>query len=322
MQNSSLEFDPATLTPTYHLSIGVPGGSNALATASRLGLPQEIIAEARGMLAEGSQELERMLSGLMAERQRTESLGRELAAERERLQQQKTDLEKMRQRLQASERKIIQETRDRIVSESAELQKHIRQAAAELRREKSEEKVRQAKEALATVREQLDSEAWQPQAGDTAGAEEESSISIGDTVWLKEAGLTATVISISEATQQAEVQAGGTRIRLGMDSLEKVTSSQARATSDIPSGRKPSYPAVSPELDLRGKRADEVEPLLDSYLNDVSQTSLEEALIIHGIGTGTVRQIVRDFIDKHPLVKSFRPGRQEEGGDGVTIVRL
>ncbi|MFC1963954.1 Smr/MutS family protein, partial [Chloroflexota bacterium] len=76
------------------------------------------------------------------------------------------------------------------------------------------------------------------------------------------------------------------------------------------------------ELDLRGKRADEVEPLLDSYLNDAVQANLSEARIIHGIGTGTVRQIVRDFLSNHPLVLSFRSGRQDEGGDGVTMVQF
>jgi DNA mismatch repair protein MutS2 len=76
------------------------------------------------------------------------------------------------------------------------------------------------------------------------------------------------------------------------------------------------------ELDLRGKRADEVEPALDAYLNDAAQSNIMEARIIHGIATGTVRSIVREFLKSHPLVKSFRPGERDEGGDGVTVVRL
>ena len=73
---------------------------------------------------------------------------------------------------------------------------------------------------------------------------------------------------------------------------------------------------------MRGKRADEIEWALDSYLNDVSLANLSEVRIVHGTGTGTVRKIVRDFLDSHPLVKSFRPGEQGEGYDGATIVRL
>ena len=76
------------------------------------------------------------------------------------------------------------------------------------------------------------------------------------------------------------------------------------------------------ELNLRGKRADEVAPELERYLNDASLASLSQVRIIHGFGTGTVRQIVRDMLASHPLVKSFRPGERGEGGDGVTVVKL
>jgi len=79
---------------------------------------------------------------------------------------------------------------------------------------------------------------------------------------------------------------------------------------------------VALELDLRGKRADEIEPALDSYLNDASLANLREVRIIHGFGTGVVRQIVRDFLASHPLVKSFRSGGKGEGGDGATVVEL
>jgi DNA mismatch repair protein MutS2 len=96
-----------------------------------------------------------------------------------------------------------------------------------------------------------------------------------------------------------------------------------------PSGKTAPVPIKMPpvrraplELDLRGKRADEVEPILDAYLNDAAQSNLMEARIIHGQATGTVRSIVREFVKSHPLVKSFRPGERHEGGDGVTVVRF
>jgi len=76
------------------------------------------------------------------------------------------------------------------------------------------------------------------------------------------------------------------------------------------------------ELDLRGKRADEVEYILETYLNDASMANLPQVRIIHGVATGTVRQIVRAFLTKHPLVQSFSSGKKEEGGEGVTMVKL
>jgi DNA mismatch repair protein MutS2 len=108
-------------------------------------------------------------------------------------------------------------------------------------------------------------------------------------------------------------------MRLGLDSVVKSTAPQEAASS---AGIQPAAKRVPLELDLRGKRADEVEVALDLYLNDAAQSNMTEARIIHGIGTGTVRSIVRDFLTKHPLVKSFRAGERDEGGDGATIVRL
>jgi DNA mismatch repair protein MutS2 len=204
------------------------------------------------------------------------------------------------------------------VREAAELHKEIRQAAAELRKEKTSVKLEQAKQSLVRVREQLDTEVWQPRVGETP-EEDTGVIKIGDTVLIKEAGLTATVLAISEESQEVEVQAGKTKIRLGLNSVVKTTLSTVKAAAPV---KIPPSRRVPMELDLRGKRADEVEPALDSYLNDAAQSNLIQARIIHGIATGTVRSIVREFLKTHPLAKSFRPGERDEGGDGVTVVRL
>ena len=109
-------------------------------------------------------------------------------------------------------------------------------------------------------------------------------------------------------------------MRIGIDGITKVNSLPESIES--PDGNRPVIPRVPLQLDLRGKRADEVEPNLDSYLNDAVQSNLTKVRIIHGIGTGAVRAIVRDFLSTHPLVKSFRPGERDEGGDGATIVNL
>ena len=172
------------------------------------------------------------------------------------------------------------------------------------------------------MQEQLKSEVWQTKAGAVEAAEEKS-ISAGDTVWLREADLQATVLSVSEETRQVEVQAGRTKLTLSLYSVERVAPSPTATTpAPAPVRRELSGRRVSMELDLRGKRADEIEWALDSYLNDASLANLSGVRIIHGIGTGTVRKIVRDFLASHPLVKSFRPGKQGEGGDGATVVTL
>ena len=319
LNNASLDFDPRTLTPTYQLTIGTPGGSNALATAARLGIPDEIINDARSLLSGHSREMESLLANLAEEKQKIASLELELLTERDKVTSRSAELKKELQKLKTEGSQTLQAERDAIVAESAELHKEIRQAAADLRKEKTAARLEQARRSLAKVREHLDTPTWEPSAGETT-EESAGEIKIGDTVLVKEAGLTATVTLISEESQEVEVQAGRTKMRLGLSSVAKTAppaTGKAAPPVKIPPSRH-----VPMEFDLRGRHADEVEPLLDAYLNDAVQSNISQARIIHGIATGTVRSIVREFLKTHPLAKSYRPGKSDEGGDGVTVVRL
>ena len=319
LQNASLEFDPVTLSPTYHLTVGIPGGSNAMATAARLGIPVEIIDDARSMLSESSQELEATLSSLMEEKQKSASLNRELEAERNSLARLHSELEKEKQKLADEERLAIREVQDRIVREAAVLHREIRQAAAELRREKSAAALEQARQTLSSTRDRISGGTWSSMTKPVTDTSADN-INVGDTVRLKDVGLTATVLSISEESQEVEVQRGRTKLRIGLDSVTK--SLPIPEMTSPPVKNQANFKVASLELDLRGKRADEVEIALDGYLSDAVYANIPEARIIHGIGTGTVRSIVREFLASHPLVKSFRSGEQGEGGDGVTVVTL
>jgi DNA mismatch repair protein MutS2 len=325
MENAALDVDPVTMAPTYHLTVGIPGGSNALATASRLGLPEDIVTCARQMLSESSQEIETLLSHLVIEQKSVESLRQSLEKELREVEQNGADLKNRLRQLEEDRRRIIKQTRDEMSREAAELQMKVREAAAELRKEKSRERIEQARRALAEAQERLDTEAWQAgpviETGETEA--EASPITAGDTVWLRDASVPATVLSVSDERRLVEVQAGKVKMTLRLDSVEK----RIPATGHVKTGgtlirREMRKPRVSLELDLRGKRAEEIEPLLDGYLNEASLSGLSRVRIIHGIGTGTVRQIVRESLASHPLVMSFQPGEQGEGGDGVTIVSM
>jgi DNA mismatch repair protein MutS2 len=325
MQNASFDFDPATLKPTFHLTVGVPGGSNALVTASRLGLPSEIVGAAREMLPKGTQELEALLADLAGEKRRLEALRHDLETEKADAERRSTELANVLQQSRAEERRIIEEARDSVLIEAAKLHKEIRQAESELRKEKAREGIERARKALSAVREQTKSQAWQPRANKAPGGyvANENAITAGDSVLLKETGLQATVLSVSEKTQQVEVQAGQTRLKLNLDSLEKVSPSCAGARPVSATVTKvPRRQAVSLELDLRGKRTDDVELLLDSYLNNAFLANLSKVRIVHGVGTGTVRKTARDCLASHPLVESFRPAERREGGEGATNVFL
>ena len=326
LRNASLDFDPVTLAPTYHLTMGIPGGSNALAIASQLGLPPEIISKARDMLSQDTQGIETLLRDMMGEKQRMESL-------RSALEKETNEAEKLRGRLEHElkeskqrEQGMLREAKERLAEQADDLQRQIRDTASELKKTKSQESIEEAKKALASVREQLKSEKWKVEpvrSDETEETVEAGKIAVGDRVWLRDMELWGNVLSLPDSEGQFEVQVGQTRLRLNMDNVEKVMPPSGKELPLAQAVKKDLSPKPrSYELDLRGKRAEEVGPELDGYLNDVSVANFSQVRIIHGFGIGVVRQIVRDILASHPLVKSFRPGGKGEGGDGVTVVEL
>jgi len=153
--------------------------------------------------------------------------------------------------------------------------------------------------------------------------EHEGIIVIGDRVRLRSSNVEATVLSLSQRKEKVEIQVGQARVWVSMNSVVKVGYSPEKVpSSGVSLKRKKLMQSPSLELDLRGKRAEEIEGSIDVYLNDAFLANLREVRIIHGFGMGVVRQITRDFLASHPLVKSFRPGDKDEGSDGVTVVTL
>ena len=326
LRNASLDFDPVTLMPTYHMTIGIPGGSNALATASRLGLPVEIVTGAREMLSKGALDLESLLADLMKEKKEAETIRLDLENTRVEIEEQKKEWGDKLRSLKLSEQEIVQEARDKVVLASAELEKEIRQSASALRKERSMQGIQNARKTIKVVAEKLNEATWQMPKIDATeeGQGDINSVAEGDMVQIRGINAEAKVISISDRSNQLQVQIGQTRLWLGRDGLEKVMPQQDDKSnkSGIPVRKEFINRSVPLELNLRGKRAEEVEWVLEGYLSDASMASLKHVRIIHGHGTGTVRSITRDFLSSSPLVKSFRPGEQSEGGDGVTVVSL
>ena len=143
---------------------------------------------------------------------------------------------------------------------------------------------------------------------------------MGDRVWLREYDVKGTVTALNPESGQVEVLAGALRFRVGRDDVSRVSGAQPEASQAVKLYTSPR--SVPMELDLRGKRAEEIEPLLDSYLSDAAVARLPWVRIIHGFGTGAVRSIVREMAGRHPLVKSFKSAEQNEGGDGATVINL
>ena len=323
IKNASLDFDPVTLVPTYHLIIGIPGRSNAVSIAAQLGLAPEIIETAKKMLSTGSQDMENLLADLMQEKQELEKLKEAAKKEQDSIEKLKSYLEQESQRLKEQEQKILLEVKDQLLSDAAGLHKLIRQSEAELRKAKKRGQIERAKKVLEDVHAQMDRPVWKTKAIGSGEALGDSSIAAGDRVRLLNKNLEGNVLSLSEDGKQLEVQVGNFKLHLDKEEVEKTAVPVVHAAPEFHMVKKrQNLKLHSLELDLRGKRADEVPGLLDRYLNDAFLSRLDQVRIIHGYATGTVRQVVRELLASHPLVKSFHPGDKEAGGDGVTIVEL
>jgi len=281
----------------------------------------EIIATAKEFMPEGHLEMESLLSSLGDEKRRVEELRTSLESDKSQIDGLREELTRELQRLKVEERTNLRQIKDDLLSEAASLEKEIRETIKMIQKAKTKTSIERAKKVLTGVYRELENRDWQTQQ--SRPPEETSAIEVGDRVRLIETGLEGIVLSVLKNRKQLEVQAGDIKVKMKSAGVEKVSSLPATAGVPSPVIKTSSVKKRSSlELDLRGKRADEVEPKLDIYLNDAFVSGLSQVRIIHGVGSGTVRQIVQDFIRGHPLVKSFGEAGSKEGGSGVTIVQL
>jgi DNA mismatch repair protein MutS2 len=336
--NASVEFDIETLSPTYRLSIGLPGRSNALAIANRLGLDERIVERAREFLGSAGVRMENLLEGLQSERKALEDERFHLNMERVEAEYQRKQLEQDRYQLEEQQAQILNEARSQAQRELEDVQRMLakikvdvshsgitRAQLGEARQQVNEyaEKVRP----VAAPRRPLKKAASENEGASLAGAQE-GPLQIGDTVRVLSFGQNAELLGLSADRSEAEVQMGAMRFRVSVDNIERLSkrqaSTQERAQSQ-PAVVLPRYedlPEVAAQLDIRGTRVEQALEELDSYLNDAVLTGMSTVSIVHGKGTGALRSAVREHLTHHPLVKSFTSPPPQEGGDGVTIVKL
>lgn len=318
LQNAAFDFDPQTLTPNYHLILGTPGGSNAIATAEHFGLPGEVISLARQSLDPDAKRMESLLVDLETEKQRLNKLNAELEHERQQYASQNREMAEELATFKKEKRQIIIQARDSVVAEIAQLEKEIKQASRDLRKEHSQATVAAGKTALHRIREHINSEKWKPE--DAVPDRVEDKISVGDSVWLKAYGTAGKILEVNYDSGQVEVIAGAVRFRMRLDEVTRMVDADKAVKKETVHVYTEERAPL--EIDLRGRRAEEIEVLLDRYLNDAALSNLKQVRVIHGFGTGVVRSIVREICSTHPLVKSFQSAAAAEGGDGATLIQL
>ena len=322
VENGSVAFDQETLRPTYVLEIGLPGRSNALAIATRLGLEPALVDRARSFLSAETEQVEDLLAGIARERNT-------VAAERRRAEELREDTEKVRDQLQHQLDELTSERQARIQAFEREMDEELRSARQELRRLRDDtrsasltrEWMQQAEERLKAVGERIETTRT-TRAAPAAPVQPVRTLQPGDRVHVVSVKLDGEVLDVDEEAGEVDVQVGGFRMRVDARELRRPKGGAVQMPTRPSAPPPPPPPDVSMQLDLRGMRAHEIPDRLERYLNDAYLANLSEVRIVHGKGTGTLRKIVRDALAAHSLVKSFAAGVDGEGGEGVTVARL
>src|SRR5437763_2028819 len=332
--NASVEFDIETLSPTYRLSIGLPGRSNALAIANRLGLDEHIIERGREFLGSAGVRMENLLEGLQSERKAVEDERFHLSMERAEAEYQRKQLEQERHQLEEQQVKIINEARAQAERELDEVRRSLARVKVDVSRvNMTRERLGEARQHVYNLGEKVAPLPTPRRAARKADPDVETSLAagplqIGDTVRVLSFGQNAELLGLSSDRSEADVQMGPLRTRVSVDNLERVSKRQAaagergRAEPAIVLPRYEDRPEVAMQLDMRGWRVDEALEELETYLNDAAMSGMSSVRIVHGKGTGALRSAVREQLAHHPLVKSYTTAPPKEGGDGVTIVKL
>ena len=333
-RNAAVEFDLDTLSPTYRLTIGLPGGSQAFAIAERLGLPEAIVADARSRLTEAQRSFEATLAAIReTEGETSEALERARSAE-QRASEALSTAQEERRRARRERDEQVRAARDEAERIVAELREELAATRKMLERETvtaaSLDAAMSRAEMLAARLPSAETPADEP----VREAAAPRTWKVGDRARSRSGGWEGRIAALQKGGRRATLEAGGLRVTVEVDDLQPALGvpttvgggtrrgGGTAAASNAATLRLERARTVASSLDLRGARVEEALETLDRYLDDAGVAGLGSATIIHGLGTGALRDAVRTAAASHPLVRSVRPGERGEGGDGVTVVTL
>lgn len=329
VMNASCEFDVETLRPTYRLLMGIPGKSNAFEISRRLGLDEEIIADARSRMESERADFEQVLALLQRERQKMEQEQEAAARLRAQAEEDARAAAELRKRSEAEREKAgvsAKREAERLLREARRVSEQVFDELSELRKAAAKaENVQQMNEAKVALVKRLN------EAEDSLGVRETEETPVpaptrpvkpGDTVTLLKLGTTASVISVSP-DRVLTLQAGILRVtakesEVRLTERAEATQLRRRESADA----KLHKLTVSQEVDLRGMTGEEALLVLERYLDSALTAKLPSVRIIHGKGTGALRKAVQDYLRRESRVRTFRLGQYGEGESGVTVAEL
>lgn len=324
-ENASMEFDPVALRPTFKLLIGVAGQSNAMLIAKRLGLPRRVLDRAQGFLSSEHIAFNNLLTNaentrLTAERELARAEGLMAEAENIKAQAQKREAE-----MEEKYAKILEDARKKafeIVSDAKDETEEMIQAAKKLKQQDESTRTKETHKIRQTLDAKKDVLASSINKSKRKSAHlDPKAMRLGDSVHIVSMDADGTVIGLPDTKGKVQVQAGIMKIEIHISDLEAqqaVQKQKYERTSSVKLAQR----SVGLSVDLHGQAVDDAQIILDKYLDDAFLSGLGEVSIIHGRGTGVLKNGVRAYLKNHPHVKSFRSGVYGEGGDGVTVVTL
>lgn len=326
-KNASVEFNTETLKPTYKLLIGIPGLSNAISIALNLGLDKEIVEKAKNILINQKDPSVSVVEQLQQTHQK---LSKNLKAAEELKESSleiKQEYQENLEQIKKDKKKTIKNIKLKFDAQILEARGEIKDILDELRKEKSEKIARRSYSRLAKLEQKIYQEL------DTVSDKNKyleinwEKVRIGDFLMLKELHQKVTVVTLPDKSKKLFVEMGNIKMKVKKDELAVIDENYKEPTKvKIPGSSFDKFELkrynISQTLDLRGYRVEDALDEVENYLDKASLANLSMVYIIHGHGTGALKQAIRDFLKTSPYVAKFRSGEDSEGGDGVSVVDI
>ena len=318
MSNASVQLDAGSLLPTYELTLGVPGRSYAMSVAANLGLPGPIMEKAKSLIEPRHVLFEDWLSELQRDRQRLREQTEEMERAGAQVRLLRRELEERIDYLVTHREEMLDGVRRGLTARYEQVSRKARQIEAAAYWQPATGEIEQARADIEDAKRELDEEIERlPSSPRPAPARP---VAEGDSVVLKGLDMVGRVLSVSQDEGEAEVSLGKVRLRIDTGRLNVVDAPESDEIPAVGISLGPVLPSA--DLDIRGFRADEGLVALEQFLDRAMRDGLGSVRIIHGKGTGALRQAVREHLERHPLARSFESEEPGRGGSGVTAVKL
>lgn len=329
VENASMEFDVETLSPTYRLSIGTPGKSNAFEISEKLGLKPVVIKHARGMLEKGDIEFEEVITTIEQDRKQAESERDEAILMNLEIKRQKEQFDKERTKMEEQKEKILSKAREEardMLREAKELADQVQKELRELEKQQnSGERNKRYEDARRKLRETSDKYREKIVTAENPNPVRADELKVGDRVKVLSLDQKGNVLTLPDDKNELLVQVGLLKINASLDNISIIqdgTKKKDSKTSRFGTLYRSKVQNISMSINVRGSILDDALMDVDKYLDDAYIAGLKEVTIIHGRGEGILREGIHQLLKHHKHVSKYRKGAYNEGGDGVTVVEL